>query len=105
MGFDTGSILLDRRLNASMQHHTTTSWGLCAEYQKLFDEGFIALIECHPQRSGSPSGSDRQKLGQAYRTGRQAHLKGDVFAVMFNVPIEANLTTTMSSCTSFSARS
>lgn len=25
--FDTGNILLDRRLRASMKHHTTTGWG------------------------------------------------------------------------------
>ena len=90
VAFDTGSILLDRRLRASMKHHTTTGWGLCAEHQKLFDEGFVALIECDPQRSGAPSGSDRLKPGQAYRTGRLAHLKRDVFAEVFNVPIEAN---------------
>ena len=90
VAFDTGSILLDRRLRASMKRHTTTDWGLCAEHQKLFDEGFVALIECDPRRSGAPSDSDRLKPGQAYRTGRLAHLKRDVFAEMFNVPIAAN---------------
>ncbi|MEO6923724.1 MAG: ATPase, partial [Bryocella sp.] len=49
-----------------------------------------ALIECDPRRSGAPSDSDRLKPGQAYRTGRLAHLKRDVFAEMFNVPIAAN---------------
>jgi hypothetical protein len=38
--FDTGNILLDRRLRASMKHHTTTGWGLCPEHQRLFSEGF-----------------------------------------------------------------
>lgn len=51
--FDTGAILLDRRLRASMGRHTATGWGLCPEHQKLFDDGFVALIECDPQRSGS----------------------------------------------------
>ena len=59
-----------------------------AEHQKLADDGFVALVECDPQRSGSPGG--RLKPEQAYRTGRLAHLKHHVFAKVFNVPIEAN---------------
>ena len=85
--FDTGSILLDRRLRASMKHHTTTGWGLCAEHQKLSDDGFVALVECDPQRSDSPEYATRLTPEQAYRTGRLAHLKREVFARMFNVPI------------------
>ncbi|MGR4870273.1 ATPase [Variovorax sp. LARHSF232] len=88
--FDTGSILLDRRLRASMKRHTVTGWGLCAEHQKLSDDGFVALVECDPKRSGSPSGNGRMKPEQAYRTGRLAHLKREVFARVFNVPIAAD---------------
>ncbi len=86
--FDTGAILLDKRLRASMERRTTTGWGLCAEHQKLADEGFVALVECDPQLSGAPGGS--LKPEQAYRTGRLAHLKRHMFATVFNVPIEAN---------------
>ena len=88
VAFDTGSLLLDKRLRASMERHTVTGWGLCAEHQKLADEGFVALVECDPQRSGSPGGS--LKPEQAYRTGRLAHIKRHVFAQVFNVPIKAN---------------
>ena len=88
--FDTGAILLDKRLRASMERHTATGWGLCPEHQKLSDDGFVALVECDPQRSGSPSGDGRMQPGQAYRTGRLAHLKREVFARVFNVPIEAD---------------
>lgn len=59
--FDTGAILLDKRLRASMERHTATDWGLCPEHQKLSDDGFVALVECDPQRSSSPSGADRMK--------------------------------------------
>ncbi len=86
--FDTGTILLDKRLRASLEHHTKTGWGLCPEHQKLADDGFVALVECDPQRSGSPGG--RLKPEQVYHTGRLAHLKHHVFAKVFNVPIEAN---------------
>lgn len=68
--FDTGAILLDKRLRASMERHTATGWGLCPEHQKLSDDGCVALVECDPQRSGSPSGADRMKPEQAYRTAR-----------------------------------
>jgi len=88
--YDTGNLLLDKRLRASMERYTTTGWGLCAEHQKLSDNGFVALVECDPQRSGSPAGGGRLKPEQAYRTGKLAHLKRHVFAEMFNVPIEAN---------------
>ena len=88
--FDTRNLLLDKRLRASMERHTTTGWGLCPEHQKLSDDGFVALVECDPQRSGSPSVAARMKPEQAYRTGRLAHLKRNVFAKVFNVPIEAN---------------
>ncbi|MDD2767933.1 MAG: ATPase [Methylococcus sp.] len=85
--FDTGAILLDKRLRASMEHHTAMGWGLCHEHQKLSDDGFVALVECDPQRSGSQAGG-RMKPEQAYRTGRLAHLRRTVFAELFNVPIE-----------------
>ena len=88
--FDTGAILLDRRLRASMERHTATGWGLCPEHQKLSDEVFVALVECDPQRSGSPAGGGRVKPEQAYRTGRLAHLKREAFAQVFNVPIAAD---------------
>ena len=86
VSFDTGNLLLDRRLRASMEHHTTTGWGLCPEHQKLSDDGFVALVECDPQRS-APAGAGRIKPEQAYRTGRLVHLKRDVFAKVFNAPI------------------
>jgi hypothetical protein len=88
--FDTGSILLDRRLRASMDHHTTTGWGLCAEHERLRSEGFVALIECDPQRSGARSSDRLLKPGQEYRTGRLAHLKREVFARVFDVAIATN---------------
>ena len=85
--FDTGNLLLDKRLRASMKRLTTTGWGLCPEHQKLSDDGFVALVECDPQRSGSPA-EGRLKPEQAYRTGRLIHLRRTVFAKVFNVSIE-----------------
>ncbi len=61
--------------------------GACALHQKLSDDGFVALVECDPQRSGSQA-RGCMKPEQAYRTGRLAHLKREVFTDVFNVPIE-----------------
>jgi len=84
--YDTGAILLDRRLRASMKRHTVTGWGLCEEHQRLFDEGYVALIECDPQKSSVYA--NRLKPDEAHRTGRVAHLKRNVFASVFNVAIK-----------------
>jgi hypothetical protein len=90
IAYDTGSILLDKRLRASLERQTTTGWGLCAEHQKLSDDGFVALVECDPLRSGKASGVDGLKPEQASRTGRLAHLKRAMFTTVFNVPIAAD---------------
>lgn len=85
--FDTGNLLLDKRLRSSMAHHTTTGWGLCAEHQALFDDGFVALVECDPERSGVSAGVGTLRPEQAYRTGRLAHLRKEVFMPLFNASI------------------
>ncbi|MFT4077471.1 MAG: ATPase [Asticcacaulis sp.] len=84
--FDTGSLLLDKRLRASMERHTTTGWGLCPEHQTLADDGFVALIECDPHRSGSTA-NERLTPENAYRTGRVAHLRRAVWRDIFNVAL------------------
>jgi hypothetical protein len=88
--FDTGNLLLDKRLCASLEHYTITGWGLCQEHQRLFAEGFIALVECDPQRSRSPSAGECLKPEQACRTGRLAHMKREAFTNVFNVPVRDN---------------
>jgi hypothetical protein len=86
IAYDTGNILLDKRLRQSMKRHTVTGWGLCAEHERLFSEGYVALVECDPKRS-NPSGADRVKPEQAYRTGKLAHVRRHVFTQVFNTPL------------------
>lgn len=62
--FDTGAILLDKRLRQSMAHHTVTGWGLCPEHERLFKDGYIALVECDPQRSGGPTAQRSRTHGR-----------------------------------------
>lgn len=91
LAFDTGSILLDRRLHQSMERRTATGWSLCEAHAKLFEQGFVAMVECDPERSGLAAGDASLKPGQACRTGRVAHLRREVFAKVFNIPIDAGL--------------
>ncbi len=87
--YDTGNLLLDRRLRASMARHTTTGWGLCPEHQRLHSEGYVALVECDLRRRGDAA-VGRMRPEQAYRTGRIAHLRREVFGQVFDVPVAAD---------------
>lgn len=85
--FDTGNLLLDKRLRPSMAHHTITGWGLCAAHQALFDDGFVALVECDPERSDASAGVGALRPEQGYRTGHLAHLRREVFMRLFNASL------------------
>lgn len=89
--YDTGAVLLQRDLRPTLDPHTLTGWGLCPEHQQLFDEGFVALVECDPEKSGQPTAGDRLPPGQAFRTGRIAHLRREKCLEVFNVPIPTDL--------------
>jgi len=77
--FETGNLLLDRRGRESLEAFTTTGWGLCPQDEALRADGYVALIECDPQRSGPVSDGGTLEQEQAYRTGRLAHVKRHVF--------------------------
>lgn len=85
--YDTGSILLDRRLRKTFDHKTVTGNGLCPEHQKLYDEGYIALIEIDPMRSAA-SASGYVKPEDAYRTGVITHMRRAAFSQVFNTSCE-----------------
>jgi hypothetical protein len=89
--YDTGALLIDRRLRASLERTTTTGFGLCPDHQLLYDQGFIALVVFDPERSGNPTSGQLVKPSAAYRLGSFAHLKREVFAQVFNVPVDPKL--------------
>ena len=88
--FDTGSILLDKRIRNTMERETVTGMGLCSEHQKLFEAGFVALVEIDPKRSGLKGCGNETTLKSenAWRTGRMAHLRRAVFVAMINIRID-----------------
>lgn len=83
--FDTGALLLDQRLREVFDRNTVTGWGLCGEHLKLYDDGYIALIGVDESKSG-PHG-DTIKPEDAYRTGRIAHVRREVWPRIFDVPL------------------
>lgn len=73
--YDTGEILLDKRLRASMDPTTVVGTGMCPEHQKLKDDGYIAMIEADEKTHA--------------RTGRLAHIRVSVWGDLFNSPAPA----------------
>ena len=80
--FDTGSILMDRRLENSMGHKTVTGMGLCQEHKKLFDDGYVALVEIDPEKSTINNGV--VEFSGAWRTGNVAFIRREQANVMFD---------------------
>lgn len=86
--YDTGALLLDRRLLASMERHTLTGNGLCPDDKARYDAGYIALVECDPSKSGSPGSGHLMDPSKVYRTGRIVHLRRAAFAQIFTTPVK-----------------
>lgn len=86
--YDTGSLLMDTRIDIStgkmretFEHHTVTGWGLCPK-DKALEGGYVALIECDPAKGG-------RTLSDVYRTGRVAHIRRTVFSEIFGKSCDA----------------
>ena len=84
--FDTGALLIDRRLREKFDRFTLTGTGLCPEHQEKYDEGYVAMVAVDPAKSGAFSGSPTLKAEDAYRTGAVAHVKFDAWGKIFNSP-------------------
>lgn len=76
MPFDSGAILLDKRLKASMERNTVTGWGICPEVQEKFDEGYIALVGVDIDKSNVKD--EKITPEDAWRTGNIAYLRRSV---------------------------
>jgi hypothetical protein len=89
--YETGTVLLDRTLRATLDHHTVMGYGLCEEHEKLNQEGFIALIECDPTKSDTPDEQGTLRPWQAFRTGTVMFLKREAFLRLFEIPASEQL--------------
>lgn len=84
--FDSGEILLHRNLRSIPKNARVTGWGLCPEHQKLYDDGYIALIEAK-----NPPNGTTMHLEDANRTGRLVHIRREVAIDIFNIDIPEKL--------------
>lgn len=82
--FDTGAVLLDKRLKDSMESHTVTGWGMCPAHEEQRANGFVALVECDPTKT--PVDNHTVKQEEAYRTGVIVHIRREVWSEIFDVP-------------------
>lgn len=71
-------VLLDRRMRDTLTNHEFVGWELCEEHLKLFNDGYVALVECENQPTG---------LADAKRTGAIAHIRAEAWPHIFNVPV------------------
>lgn len=83
-------ILLHRKLRSIKEEDTITGTGLCEEHDKLFKEGYIALIVADESKSHVKSNGNIN-VSDAHRTGELAHLKRTVFDEMFDTTIDENM--------------
>ena len=86
--YDTGAILLDKKLRPRFDRNTVTGTGFCPEHQKVPDDGFVILIEIDPTKSEIASGGQRCDPSKAYRTGNLVYLKREAADRIFNTPVK-----------------
>jgi hypothetical protein len=84
--FDTGELAIDRRLRPKFDMHTVMGMGLCEEHEKLYKDGYIALVEIDPAKTTRES-NDTIKPENAWRTGPIAHIRGTVWEHIFDTPL------------------
>ena len=72
--------LLDKRLRPTLERRNFADWKLCDEHEKLWEDGYIALIECTNE---SPPTS----LEDVKRTTLVAHVWKEAWPDIFGVPV------------------
>lgn len=82
--FDTGAVLLDKRLRAVFDRHTTTGMGLCPEDTKKREDGYVALIGV--RNAGDRNTDKYLRQDEADRTGEVIHIKREAFDKILNAP-------------------
>jgi hypothetical protein len=91
--FDTNELAIDLRLKERFEMHTVMTdkdgkcqLGLCPEHQRMKDEGFVALVEIDPEKSGISEATEQiDDPHNAYRTGIVAHVKRRVWDKVFDM--------------------
>lgn len=83
--FDTGTLLLDKRLRDTFDKRTVTGWGMCDECSELRADDRIALVACDTEKSNIKN--DIVQPNDAYRLGPIIWIKEVAFKRIFNTPV------------------
>ena len=71
--FDTGALLMDKRMRDKFDMYTPTGWGFSPEVQEKLDDDYVALV-CVDFEKSIKTG-DRIMPEDAHRTGQIAYLR------------------------------
>ena len=85
--YDCG-ILIDKRLEKSMDHETLVGYGLCEEHSELQKQGYVFLVVIDPAKSKVVNEDRVLKMENAYRTGELVSIKKEVADKLFDVNIQ-----------------
>lgn len=80
--FDSGAILLDRRLEESMERNTVTGIEISPTVQAQLDKGFMALVGVDEEKSHRTPNGNLNPEG-AHRTGKIVYVKREVAVDIF----------------------
>ena len=85
--YDTGALLLDKRLKEVFDTNTTTGWGMCPTCETAKANGYIALVGIDPDKSDINTDTNTLKPKDAYRTGVIVHIRQEAWNDIMKVPI------------------
>jgi hypothetical protein len=81
--FETGNILLDRRMKDTLPRIAVTGFGTCDECKEKLQAGYLALVEA----SAPAHGRSALQPHEANRTGKIAWMKHAAFKAVFQQPL------------------
>jgi hypothetical protein len=74
------TVLLNKRLKDTLARENFTGWSMCAEHQKLKDEGYVALVVATNAEEGPT-------LSNALRTGALMHIRESAWPNITSAPV------------------
>jgi hypothetical protein len=81
--FDSGEILINKKMRSIPEENRATDFGLCPDDSDKMEAGFIALIETSNVEDDS---RETMQSKDAIRTGRIAHIKKHAYEGVFQQP-------------------
>lgn len=84
--FESGTILMDTRLEDSMERKTCTGVEVSPEVQEKIDAGYFPLVVIDVEKS-TLSSIGRVTIDGAYRTGEILYVKREVFPKVFGMEL------------------